>query len=415
MLAKDVILAFDGNHDSIPTGFVRETRLDGRFLKGTGEGTNPDVGGGSHTHTHSSSSHTHAMNGHGHFVTTTENQHIDAGVTDSDGNAFFWGEHFHQGTIATLASTSVSSVAVTYGAVSSNPPFYNFIFVRSQRFNFIPDDCVVLRQTSFRQGFTFHSASANRFWRGAGGGSNAGSTGGSLTNTHSIAHNHSTSHGHIGSTGDPSQGFTAGLAGVNEFTAGVHTHSVTLDNESINSGNNTSIGSQSGTIQPSFRTLNPYKNVSGNARVPINGDICVWLEDLNDIPVGFDLCDGTKGTPDMRNRFLKIPTHASASTTGGSNTHTHNSQGHSHNIINHVHTGTVHPTTHEGAKKRHGSRHQAWNRTFSHTISQCNGSTASLATSNTSANSSDNQPVFRTVAFIMYKFGVGGAIMQAIL
>jgi len=37
--------------------------------------------------------------------------------------------------------------------------------------------------------------------------------------------------------------------------------------------------------------------------VVLNGIIVMWSGAIVDIPVGWHLCDGTEGTPDMRNRF----------------------------------------------------------------------------------------------------------------
>lgn len=34
------------------------------------------------------------------------------------------------------------------------------------------------------------------------------------------------------------------------------------------------------------------------------GIICLWFGDIGDIPAGWLLCDGTAGTPELRNRFV---------------------------------------------------------------------------------------------------------------
>ena len=44
-------------------------------------------------------------------------------------------------------------------------------------------------------------------------------------------------------------------------------------------------------------------SVSSGSSVPA-GSIIPWYGKSSDIPEGFALCDGTKGTPDLRNRFL---------------------------------------------------------------------------------------------------------------
>lgn len=57
--------------------------------------------------------------------------------------------------------------------------------------------------------------------------------------------------------------------------------------------------------------------------VPLGG-IVVWSGAVLDIPENWQLCDGTNGTPDLRNRFLvgAGDTYA-VDAVGGSLTHTH--------------------------------------------------------------------------------------------
>ena len=65
------------------------------------------------------------------------------------------------------------------------------------------------------------------------------------------------------------------------------------------------------------------------------GTITMWSGLLADIPVGWQLCDGTNGTPDLRYRFI-LPTAPGAEpgVTGGSWSHTHDftGDGHVHTI-----------------------------------------------------------------------------------
>lgn len=65
------------------------------------------------------------------------------------------------------------------------------------------------------------------------------------------------------------------------------------------------------------------------------GIICIWSGAIVDIPVGWTLCDGTLGTPDLRDRFVvgAGDTYA-VDDTGGSTTHTHTftTDGHSHGL-----------------------------------------------------------------------------------
>lgn len=65
------------------------------------------------------------------------------------------------------------------------------------------------------------------------------------------------------------------------------------------------------------------------------GTISLWFGSVASIPAGFTLCDGTNGTPDLRDRFIigAAGTHAPGATGGAtSHTHTFTGDGHTHGI-----------------------------------------------------------------------------------
>jgi len=99
-------------------------------------------------------------------------------------------------------------------------------------------------------------------------------------------------------------------------------------------------------------------------RVP-PGCIIIWSGAIVAIPVGFVLCDGNNGTPDLRDRFVVGAGDSYAvDDTGGNLTHTHDftSDGHLHSFLvddaisfgsgfvgntsGNVDTGTTNPTNH---------------------------------------------------------------------
>jgi hypothetical protein len=52
-----------------------------------------------------------------------------------------------------------------------------------------------------------------------------------------------------------------------------------------------------------------------------SGNICLWSGSEASIPVGFYLCNGSNGTPDLRNRFVPgAGSHYTKAETGGANT-----------------------------------------------------------------------------------------------
>jgi len=63
------------------------------------------------------------------------------------------------------------------------------------------------------------------------------------------------------------------------------------------------------------------------------GVIVMWGGALDAIPAGWALCDGSDGTPDLRNRFvLGGSTAEYLGSSGGSRSHQHRNRGHTHQI-----------------------------------------------------------------------------------
>ena len=76
------------------------------------------------------------------------------------------------------------------------------------------------------------------------------------------------------------------------------------------------------------------------------GLIVMWSGTLANIPSGWNLCDGTLGTPDLRDRFIKGPAAAEEpGATGGASTHTH--AGHANHVVTQpsAHAALVHSGT----------------------------------------------------------------------
>jgi hypothetical protein len=165
------------------------------------------------------------------------------------------------------------------------------------------------------------------------------------------------------------------------------------------------------TVEPAYTKLLAIQNTSGSGKMPKLGMVAMWDGTLASIPIGWDLCDGTKGTIDMRSRFLKITnTFADRGNTGGSNTHTHAAQSHSHTGSG-THSHSITTGTFNGNITAIGSGNNV-SETHSHTGTS-DSQTINYQNANTTADSSDNQPSYYTVAYIQYKFSVGGAALFA--
>lgn len=86
---------------------------------------------------------------------------------------------------------------------------------------------------------------------------------------------------------------------------------------------------------------NPFGQMFSPVREIATGIITAWSGSILGIPPGWALCDGTQGTPDLRNKFVVAtgPTFAVAS-EGGSTEHNHEFDVDSHSHILPVGIGT---------------------------------------------------------------------------
>jgi len=95
-----------------------------------------------------------------------------------------------------------------------------------------------------------------------------------------------------------------GAISADTLEAGLATHKTDLhEDRTVPAGRGTVIsGSLSGS-----GSISGNGNITiieeGELRIP-NGIIVMWSGDITNVPDGFALCDGTNGTPDLRNRFI---------------------------------------------------------------------------------------------------------------
>jgi len=147
-----------------------------------------------------------------------------------------------------------------------------------------------------------------------------------------------------------------------------------IDNEfnAISSAVGSKIDKVSAATTNNLAALNANGNVidsgfAGNATVP-SGGIIMWSGLISAIPTGWSLCDGTDGTPDLRNRFVvgagdqynrndtggqnsvqltenEMPSHDHTMDNAGNHSHSMNGAGgHSHSMNsagNHSHGGST--------------------------------------------------------------------------
>ena len=160
-----------------------------------------------------------------------------------------------------------------------------------------------------------------------------------------------------------------------------------------------------------------FANFAWSDVIP-SGIIIMWHGLLANIPVGWALCDGTNGTPDLRDRYLKgSAVSTNPGSTGGANTHTHAehaSQSHSGAAVgNHAsfshsgaavadHTegtaGVVSPGYGAGSRKTHSVTQADTHPALTHTVSA--QATSHDAESHDTPN---HEPAYYTVAFLRKK------------
>lgn len=404
MIAPNIILPFDDDHANIPAGFGRETLLDGLYPKGTNSAGST---GGNSTHTHTSPAHSHTLDPHTHTGTSGAKTGGGFGSAASNTSGLADGNHFHTYSVSSsLSGGTTATTAVTYGSCSNHPPYYEVIFIKANKYLRIPVNALILSEATSRDDATFHAASAGKYLKGASAGQNAGGTGGSTTNTHDISHTHTTNtHSHAGGTTNSTNNAweESPISGNQSLADHTHAFTVGASAQGINAISDSLVTAE--TVEPAFITLNAYKNDSEQmAQV---GDIALWLGNTNSIPAGWALCDGTNGTPNMVDRFLKINASEGASATGGSHTHTHAAQSHSH-TSNGTHSHTVAFGDHTGTRSSVGEGHATPSGTHTHISSTSTSTQASYAGANTTADSSNNEPPYRTVAYIQMIFQIGG-------
>lgn len=410
-IVNGVIFIWSGTNASIPSGWERVTSMDGKYAKGTAASTDPNDTGGATTHTHTSPTHTHTVAAHTHTISIANNSQSASNITDtgSDGAS---GTHNHSSiTSGAVSNATVESVAVTYSAVSNDPPYYEIIYITpTTTVTTVPTGAICLSEDTTITGFNLcdgNNSTPNlggKYLKGAAASGDSGGTGGSTTNVHNINHTHTTSHQHAAASTGGAVGTVNSTVSGNSGLHQNHTHSITLPAATPTVGSGDTINlTTSETVEPAYTKLAAFQAPS--ALSPVNGMIAMWLGTLASIPTGWVLVDGTNTTVDMRGRHLKVTTTVGEiGNTGGANTHTHASQNHTHAGVAHTHSGSIGHTANTNGDGS-GSQNYA-NSTGTHAIST-NSVDIVLDTGSTTADSSSNEPPYRTVAFIQF---IGQAI-----
>jgi hypothetical protein len=175
----------------------------------------------------------------------------------------------------------------------------------------------------------------------------------------------------------------------------------------------TSGGTGSYTNLPPYRILLGIENTS-NENNWLESAIVMWVGTLANIPDDWTLCDGGGGTPDLRNKFILM-----ASSGGGDVGGTSGTDGHTHSAPStHTHSGSgshthswPHDTFYNSGMMGTSSYTRSggvgrWGVGTGATHYHPSGTSAATTPgygsgTQTISTTSDTQPAFRTVAYLM--------------
>lgn len=413
-IAANLICIWPSTNASIPAGWTRETSLDAKYPKGAAAGTDPGGTGGALTHTHTTSSHVHTA-AHTH---TVPDSGAGSGSTARDSGTIRPPvAHTHVSNPSTGNPTaSLTGATPSTDAINNEPPFYTVIFVKSDGTPVgIPANAIALwnnaelpENWNLADGAGGRPNLANTYLKGAAAAGDSGTTGGGTTHTgHTVAsHDHGTNFAHNHPDVTSSQTATAmvggNISGSQAATATqTHTHVLTINSQATDAitGNTDTTGS--GNSEPPYTKQSFIVNGRGVEHLP-KGAICLWINSLATIPTGWKLCDGTRGTPDLRSQFVKGSAALSENrNTGGTLTHNHTATGHTHAVASHTHTVTA--ANGAGSNETAGAVNCA---TTAHTHPSWSPTGAASFTSGSGTptvdNQTDTQPPYYAVAYVQY-------------
>jgi len=317
--------------------------------------TNAGTAAGGSSHTHASASHTHTEPAHTHTGTSG----VQDGGTYTQtygnfGNIASGHLHTHSFTVGSVAGPTSGGHDETWGGTAMEPEYYEIIYIKSDGDgDGFPDDCIVYYDNATDPtNWTQHSASVEKYFRGAGTGGNGGGTGGSANHTHTIgAHTHSIgNHTHgTGNVGGPNNRMANGNTG--QYASHVENAGHPAGSNATNASGSGTSGNVSGGVSAQEANndilttkMNAIQNDSGGS-VWLEGAYCIWVGDIGDIPSSFTIADGNNSTRNLLTRFiLNEPANNSGhGDASGSLDHGHSSANHTH-TASHSHSGVTIPT-----------------------------------------------------------------------
>jgi microcystin-dependent protein len=338
------------NGSSIPTGWEVVTAANNRFVMGTSTGEIPGVLGGTSSHSHIytdipihnhgytstlSATHSHSYTGGG----STANK----GTSGSDIRTLYPDS---QSTIGGSISNHVHTVnptgySICYTEVTGNvyPPFQTVTYIKKVSATAVYPAGLIVISTggTIPSGWVrCDGSNGTPDLRGdfLMGSLSPGSTGGSTSHnhmytqvpyhTHSMqsdggVHYHSAYQSTMYVQADTWATFAYDVvvAALSESSTVHISHS-----HSVPTVGSSPCYTQSSLHIPYYTAVDFLMNTQDTASLPV-GVVALWDGAASSIPYGWAASDGTYGTIDLRNRFVRGRVSEAIGTTGGSSSHTH--------------------------------------------------------------------------------------------
>lgn len=355
---EGIIAMWSGSLASIPEGWILcdgnqfTPNTTGRFVFNTDGIENAGTIGGSDDHSHSYNTvplHNHGSTGvtqstHNHLFNAPAGPLIACrvdGVTmpailGSSGTGGASGDHTH--------STTQTGVTTGYTSEVSDlsPPYYKLAFIKKVTDNSTIPAGIIMIWAGFMQSIPQGWAVCNgtqgtpdleaRFVMGVST-EDPGAVGGNYTHSHTYTaipqHSHTTSsngasHSHpavCSTTLLAWQSFFGAEVGYpimdyTEYTDVFHTHTMNTVGQAV-------CTTEDADHLPPYSTVAYIMNIQDSEGIP-TGSVGLWADTVANIPIGWDQCDGTDETPDLRERFLlgsSLP--EPIGTIGGTLSHKH--------------------------------------------------------------------------------------------
>jgi len=411
-IPKDARLFWPDTNASIPTDWLRDTDFDLKFLEGAASGNDPGANGGNVDHIHvvdthiHTQNHAHKLNARGGLITTdtatvpgiptpttfAASSHVHA-VKDSESN-----------TDSTTAGTS------TITAKIADPLSRKAILIKpADATQEIPDNCLLLYDDSVVPAGLFVADGNNgtddfddRFIAIPDVGADGGGAIGATTHTHIVGanHGHTLDHKH----NDSDFGNTSATVFRAPGAFGLGTEGIIGHHKATRiQGTSPAIGTTSEAWQnedtaPAYKKLVAIQNESGGILGLGPKMILPYVGTIASIPSKWDLCDGTNGTPDMRDKQVMCTKDGvEYGNIGGSNSHTHLGTAHNHSVAAHTHPYTFTTIGYSGT----GGLSSIAKSTHNHTNSMTTWS-GNVNNQTSTLQSTDGRRPWRTILFVMY-------------